>query len=138
MTHWQGVVTHFVPPSRLTMALRASTPSSTADELSIISIVLEAKERGTTVKITHRGFLSDLAVIPEREAVPQPQRHPQLPLAQLTQPPPGALPPAIYSAAPPFGQFLPLATNAQRELLAVTWQRRLATLNEVVHRTDTT
>jgi uncharacterized protein YndB with AHSA1/START domain len=134
-SHWQGVVTIYAPPCQLMLTLRAQEPQSNWPELTTISIVLEAKGEQTQVHITQRAF-GDRPLIgtglidtdDPRERV-KPHTEPLTPLAQLDRVPPGSLPmPAQLLATGRVKPATLLISRGQSDGLALSWQRRLASL----------
>lgn len=121
-THWQGVVTQYSPPYQLLITLRAQEPQADGQELTTISIALEAKGEQTRVHVTQRAFGAAPAISPHepRQTTPLPVTQGS-PMAQLNRPAPGALPmPTPQQPAP--GHAVP------SDALTQTWQRRLTSL----------
>jgi uncharacterized protein YndB with AHSA1/START domain len=132
--HWQGVVTTYAPPHQLMLTLRAQEGQQDEPELTTIAIMLEATPTGeqTRVHVTQRAFGTVAASgkpLPAAEAA-YPNPVPDAPLAQLQRPAPGAypLPDAVH--IPAIGRIEPADTlfTRQKELLTLTWQRRLTSL----------
>ena len=139
--HWLGVVTRYDPPHQLTLTLRAQDAPPDTPEMTTITIALESTSNGdgtgeqTHVHVIQRAFGTADAIDIEqpRKGVPLPDQPQDMPLAQLRQPAPGALP--MPSTMPTTGNIDPvyhLLTPSQRDALIATWEARLTSLAATV------
>jgi len=131
--HWRGVVTLYSPPNQLMLTLRAQGEGADEADFTTIAIALAAEGDKTRVQVCQRAFGPTHAVtMPDRQEEPQqPDWRQAFPLAQLTQPQPGAIPIPNFSPLPATGHIDPAKqslTQPQMDLLAESWQIRLTSL----------
>jgi len=130
-SHWQGVVTLYAPPHQLMLTLRAQEQSDDELDFTTIAIALAAEGDKTRVQVTQRGFGPTHAVATPDQQQEQPEWRHGVPLAQLTQPAPGAFPMPNQPPAPAGGRIDPshlVVTRSQLDALTQIWQMRLTSL----------
>jgi uncharacterized protein YndB with AHSA1/START domain len=129
-SHWRGAVTLYAPPHQLMLTLRSQEPHADVPELTTISITLQAAGTQTRVQVSQRAFGPTEAIGTEQIDT-EPTRGQGVPLSQLQQPAPGAVPMPAATPLPTTGRIVPahhLFSQQQSDALTATWQTRLTSL----------
>jgi hypothetical protein len=116
------------------MALRPQPMREDMPQLTTITISLEAQGDDTTVYVSQRVFGPEDATSKQVDAVPQPGKPLDVPLAQLERPAPGTLPMPARALQP--GQVEPthlLLSRAQAGALRDLWEARMSALLALIH-----